>query len=79
MTPTYRTVQLIDHRRTGDDVRVARKRAGISLREFARRLGVSASFVCDLEHGDRNWTEGRFAKAMRVLAQRNNAGESLSD
>ena len=35
-------------------LRKQRERAGLSLREFAKRQGVSAPYVCDIEHNRRN-------------------------
>ena len=36
----------------------ARLRAGLTLREFAQRLGVSAAYICDIEHNRRNGSAG---------------------
>lgn len=35
-------------------LRERRKRAGYSLRAFAERVGVSAAYICDIEHNRRN-------------------------
>jgi predicted transcriptional regulator len=35
-------------------LRERRKKAGFSLRDFANRLGVSAAYICDIEHNRRN-------------------------
>jgi transcriptional regulator with XRE-family HTH domain len=35
-------------------LREQRKRAGYSLRDFAKRVGVSAAYICDIEHNRRN-------------------------
>lgn len=62
---TMRTIQKIlsikvtDHAATGDALRQRRLKAGISLREMARRLGLSAPYLCDLEYGRRTWTQER--------------------
>lgn len=37
----------------GDTIRKLRLRAGLALREMARRVGVSASHQSDIEHGRR--------------------------
>lgn len=34
-------------------LRETRERAGLTLREMARRLDFSAAYVCDIEHGRR--------------------------
>lgn len=38
----------------GEWLRFVRKRAGLSLRDFAKRAGVSAAYICDIEHNRRN-------------------------
>jgi transcriptional regulator with XRE-family HTH domain len=35
-------------------LRERRKNAGMSLRDFAKRVGVSAAYICDIEHNRRN-------------------------
>lgn len=62
-----RTVQEVDNVATGRSARSARQRLGISLREVARRMDLSAPFIGDLELGRRNWTEqlaGLYTKAL---------------
>lgn len=57
------TQKLIAHKRvyairqdwTAKRCRKFREDHGVSLRECARRMGVSASFLSDLELGRRNW------------------------
>lgn len=39
-------------------LRERRKRAGYSLRDFAKRVGVSAAYICDIEHNRRNCLPG---------------------
>ena len=63
----YKTIQVIDHEATGQVWRERRKELKISLREAARRMGLSASFVSDLELGRRNWTEELEQKFHNVL------------
>lgn len=46
-----------DNVETGKVARNARTRAGLSLREVARRMKLSAPFVSDLELGRRGWNE----------------------
>lgn len=38
----------------GDWLRGVRKHAGLTLREFAARAGVSAAYICDIEKNRRN-------------------------
>ena len=37
----------------GKKLRQLRKKSGLSLREVARRIGISASYLCDIEHNRR--------------------------
>lgn len=39
----------------GHDLRAIREHAGMSMREVARALGFSPSYLCDLEIGRRAW------------------------
>lgn len=39
---------------SGEWLRERRKAAGLSLREFAARVGVSAPYICDIEKNRRN-------------------------
>lgn len=41
---------------SGHWLQFTRKTAGITLRELAARLGVSAAYLCDIEHDRRNGT-----------------------
>lgn len=38
----------------GQWLRERRQHAGLSLRDFATRVGVSAAYICDIEHNRRN-------------------------
>lgn len=62
-----RLVRVPDNVATGQLMREARKRAGLSVREMARRLGQSAPFVSDLELGRRGWDEARLEQWAKVL------------
>lgn len=47
--------RVLDNKAMGQAMRIARKKAGVSGRELARRLGLSAAYVSDLELGRRGW------------------------
>lgn len=47
-------------------VRFTRLTAGVSMRELARRIGISAPYLSDIEHGRRKCPE-RVAQAVRDL------------
>ena len=49
------TGRLPDDRVMGAAMRKRRERAGLSLRELARRLKLSAPYLSDLEVGRRHW------------------------
>lgn len=56
MKPVYRTEIVIDSLATGVAAREHRKSKSLSLREASEKMGISSMFLCDLEHGKRNWT-----------------------
>jgi predicted transcriptional regulator len=60
------TVEEVDNIKTGASFRKERLKAGVSLREVARQMGISAAYLSDLERGNRNWT--------RALANRYERG-----
>ncbi len=57
----------IDHQRVGLWIQGYRRRALLTLREVASRIGCSASYLSDLEHGRRNWNEERFNKVLEAM------------
>ncbi len=52
-----RLERVVDHEATGKLMRKFRIEKGESLRSVAKRMGVSAPFLSDLELGRRHWTE----------------------
>lgn len=58
-------VKEIDPHKTGFRARIERQRHGLTLREVARRMDVSAAYVSDIERGNRGWT---IKLAIRYLA-----------
>lgn len=48
-----------DHAAIGAKLRKVRKRAGLTLREVSPKIKLSPAYLCDLEHGNRNWSERR--------------------
>ena len=53
----YELINVIDNYLTGDKYRCIRIDKGLSLREVARKMGISASYLSDLERAKRNWNE----------------------
>ncbi len=62
-----RMVREIDHAATGRRARQARTATGLSLREVARRMSVSAPYLSDLERGRRAWNENRAQRYVEAL------------
>jgi predicted transcriptional regulator len=46
----------VNHAALGHKLREEREAMGMSQAEVARVMKVVPTFVCDLEHGKRNWT-----------------------
>ena len=66
----YYEVRVLDSTATGKGVREARLASGKSLRHVAGRLGISATYLSDLERGLRNWTPQLFDRAVAVLEEK---------
>lgn len=67
MKPVTEPKQQINHAETGKLVREMREAKGISLRQLAKQMDVSAPFLSDMERGRRNWTTARFEQAERAI------------
>lgn len=64
------TGRCMDHAATGNMWRQARLVKGVTLRSIAREMGLSASYISDLELGRRKWSTSlcqRYAVALEVL------------
>jgi predicted transcriptional regulator len=62
-----KTILVTDHEKTGENARRLRQQARVSLREVARRLGVSAAYLSDLERGRRGWDMQRACRFARAI------------
>lgn len=62
-----KTIAVIDHQRAGAQIRDMRVRRGMSLRSMAKRIGISAPFLSDLELGRRAWSHRRFNQVVKLL------------
>lgn len=57
--------------RFGPALQAARSDAGLSVRAFAREIGLSAGFVCDVEHSRRSpFGPARCQQAEQILGVR---------
>ena len=61
------TVFVPDLQATGQQVRDARQKAGMSLRAAARALGISAPYLSDMERGRRGWHVGYLSELSRIF------------
>ncbi len=66
---TQITLTVVDHDACGIRARWERRQKSISLREVARRMGISAMFLSDLERGNRGWTTALVRKFNKALNQ----------
>ena len=48
-----------DNKAIGHAQHTKRKHEGIKLIHLAKLMGISVSYLCDLEHGRKPWTETR--------------------
>lgn len=61
------TGKIPDDKDMGEEFRKMRIAKGLSLREISKLMGLSAQYICDLEHGRRIWSDGlqeRYNKAL---------------
>jgi len=65
-----------EQKRIGAYARECRESLGLSLREVARRMKISAPFLSDLERGNRHWTDGTLTA---WEAQRQNDKDQATD
>jgi transcriptional regulator with XRE-family HTH domain len=65
--PVMIKVELIDHDKTGLQVRKKRRQLGLTLAEVADRTELSVSYLSGLERGDRGWTFELFDKVWGAL------------
>ena len=54
----------------GSRMKEARTAKGVGLRELARRMGISAPFLGDMEKGARHYTPERVRSALAALANK---------
>lgn len=62
-----RLVTEIDQEHCAAETREERIAAGLSLRECARRMGISAMHLSNLERCKRKWTEKTYWDAHKVI------------
>lgn len=55
----------LDQRELGQKAREVREKAGVMLKDQARRLGMSASNLCLLEQGRRTWRRDHYEKVIK--------------
>lgn len=57
----------VDHNATGQTMRRFREDSGLSVKELAARVGWSAQYVSDIEHGRRSWTNEKMTRVLEAL------------
>ena len=50
-------VEVLDHAKIGINAMSLRKENGLTLREMSAKMGISISYLCDLEHGRKSWNK----------------------
>lgn len=58
--------------KVGPELRLVRKQARISLRQLGAQMGLSATYIKDLEHGRKAWTASlidRYQEAVIALTK----------
>lgn len=63
------TGKIQDDKILGASLKKQRESKALSLREVGRRMKLSQSYICDLEHGRRIWSadlEKRYVSALEV-------------
>lgn len=63
------TGEELNHAQIGAGVRTQRLAAGVSLRKLARVIGLSHSYLCQLEQGKRQWRSGLIKSYERKIAR----------
>lgn len=53
----------------GREIRRLRREQRIGLKSFAKKLGVSCGMVSFMEAGEREWSDARARKAMKLLSK----------
>ena len=68
---------ILTDREIGLKMRARREAAGITLRDFASRLVLSAAFVSDLERGRRNWSKIQIGRYDHILGKEDEEDQDL--
>jgi predicted transcriptional regulator len=61
------TGKMVDDAQVGTHLRGIRTKAGISLRDMAKRLGCTPPYVSDLENGRRAWNQKRIDEFLQAV------------
>jgi AraC-like DNA-binding protein len=59
--------QQLDHERVGDYLRTKRINSGITQARVAEAMKISKPYLCDLEHGFRNWSNDLIARYRKAI------------
>ena len=75
---TARTTHDLDLVAIGRELRTIREASGLSLRALAARIGLSAPFLCDVEHGRRRLSAAHGALWLGICAGADRLGDSTT-
>lgn len=62
---------IADDRELGQALKKHREASGVTLREVGRRLGFSAAYISDLEHGRRAWKAEKIEAFLKACGSSN--------
>jgi transcriptional regulator with XRE-family HTH domain len=68
-TPVLEPNQKLESKTTGKTVRELRTVKGMSQKELAGAIGISTSYMCELEKGTRNWDLARWNAACEAIGK----------
>lgn len=60
------TGKIVDQRELGLEMKSLREKSGISLRQLAERLKISAPYLSDMERGNRNFSQDRVEQVKEI-------------
>ena len=63
------TGKIIDPRDEGADWRKKRKKSGLSQKDVAKKMKVSATFLSDLELGRRTWNDKHRTSFLKAISE----------
>ncbi len=69
MSPVRKKIRALDSPATGKKFRALREAVGIGLQPVADLMGISMTYLSELERGTRNWSEELVEKFQKALGK----------